>query len=412
LSDEKDGIEYGADWSDATAAADGGPDFEAMLAAELAERGGSRRDADDVDGDGEADTDPDHDQDLSDGSEGDDDPGDGGDQDQEDGAHPDDSGDDDDDDVQDDGKKASSDARHPRLVRRLQESERQVRELTQKLKELEAAPPQSARRQRTGDLLDETIGLICEELDCKADDPRVREALQRLGGDVVAELAGDVDDPNIRSRRERRESERRQREVQRQIDELRTEKAQQAQELRTQQAIAAVSTGLRNIGSEQEYPYLHAAEADASRAVWDGLTYLMRTQGLTINGDAEAEDAIAYVARTINDHHRETAERLSKVGAKKAPAGAADGKTAKSGRKSESLPNSESGTTRGSRKGGTADGNRRKGNGDRTVTASGVGGRARPTPPTETNPKDLFESLLREELSTRRRSAAQRNRTR
>lgn len=231
-----------------------------------------------------------------------------------------------------------------------------------------------------------------------ATDPSVRARLQQAGMDLLSEIAGDdVDDPAIRRRRDERAAGRREREIRAEIESLKRESAEKDRMLREREALGQISSALRSSGAAAEHPFMFAGEEDPTAAVWEGLK-LLQEGGLEIRSDADAEDAIAYVCKRLDDHHRSLAVRLGSVG---------------KGGKPDGRHTSQGETTRGSRKDGA---DRREDRGGRTVTASGVGERAAPArrEPApqghDDRTEDLFDQTLREELAERRRRAAQRPR--
>lgn len=293
-----------------------------------------------------------------------------------------------------DAPKAKLEEKEPRIQRRLLDSERRVVELANENKELRQKLQESSPRARSGDVLDNLMHDIAGSLGIKPDDRRVMDELQRVGMQIVAELAGDADDPNIRQLRQEREQSRKHREIQDQIDSLRRERDEAQHGQRQQQAVQLIGSEMKGMDAESQYPYLHAAEADAPSTVWDGIQVLIE-QGYKIDTDERAREAIGFVCQRLDDDYRSTSEKLSKAGKKAAEA-------------------PTQGETRGARRDGQAqkaDRGRDRSAG-RTVTASGVGSRAAPPVDAPKSQDEIFEELIREErIERQRRDASRRGRS-
>ncbi len=274
-----------------------------------------------------------------------------------------------------------------RVVRRLQQAEAALQERDDEIARLRSA--QTATRpafKSSGDMVEDVISLIQNELNTTdANDPRIKERLMRLGGDLVAQLHDDPNDPGIRARNEQRAQAKRERDIQAQIDELKAGNTQKDLQLRDQQAIQYIGQTLTQVKAEDRYPHLFAVESDVPEVINQGLKVLY-AKGHRVTA-ANAVDTLEYICKQIDDEHRKVAERLEAVKSKKAAA---------NGQKAAVQPNQTQTETRGARKDGQS--SRREDRG-RTVTASGVGGRQAPQPQKTETSDEMFDRMYREELA-------------
>lgn len=290
--------------------------------------------------------------------------------------------------------KAKAKPAEERPVRIIQRLEAENVDLRRQLKEMREQPRQEGFRP-SGDIVTDFEAVARMYAGKDADDASVRQVLQRGGKALVAYFAEGTKDPELLRLQAEREVNRKHAEVQRQIDELKRQKEQADQALSRTEGLGFVRTGLTQMNASEEFPYLYAAESDVESTIYDGIQMLV-DGGYRINDRQSAIDAMAYVAKRLDDDHRATAERLTRVG-----------------RKSATAPNQPLTETRGAQKDGPQTAGRTVGR-QKTVTASGA---TRGTTPPQRdrevpkNTDELFEDLLREERQERRRNAASRTRS-
>lgn len=311
---------------------------------------------------------------------------------------------DDEDEASDDGssseedvEKPRSDDRQGRIVQRLQASQARVVELERELRELKTAGKGVTTQgpfRSSGDLLDDLVGMAKVQLGIKDDsDPKLRDALWDLGGDLLAELSSDSDDPQVRSRLDRRAQQRKERAIQAQIDELKQRNESSIREANEAHGIAQMTKHLSDTKAETEYPYLFAAEDDVPRTVLAGIQTLIEA-GHRVD-DSNVEDTISFVLERIDSEHRARFDRLEKLRGK-------DGKDRRTQHTQGEQKARTKTETHGAQRNGRSDRKERKGG--RTVTASGVGQRVAKRPDGDGLTGDeLFESMLRDEIQARKR---------
>lgn len=289
-----------------------------------------------------------------------------------------------------------------RIVRENQRLEAENVELRRLYNEARQVPQQGAFRP-SGDLMTDMMELAGHYGNFKPDDrDRMTQALQRFGTDLVAELAGDTNDPTLQARRQARQQATNNLQIQRQIDELKRGNADKDRQIAEQDARGKIDVVLGEIKAADEYPYLYAAEDDVSGRINEALNVLY-AQGWRATDRQSVLDTVSFVSKRLDDEHRKTVERLEAVRSKKAVAPA---------QKAAATPISQqhqTDRTRGTLKDGSK--NRGEDRGRKTVTASNVGSRTAPAPRTDLTPDELFEETLREQREERkaRSASARRN---
>lgn len=285
-----------------------------------------------------------------------------------------------------------------RTIRRLQESQARIVELEKELRAVKSAP--QPKFQSTGDILDDLISLTAARLGVKDDDPKVRDALFDLGGDLIAELHSESDDPAISARRNRREMNKRERAVQAQIDELKQRNEAAQREVEIANGINDITSYLNDIKAEKNYPYLYAAEDDVPRTILEGI-WTLTESGHQITS-ANVNDTINFIVDRINSEHKARLIKLEKL------RGGKDSNSNGKDRRIQHIQNQQRKTeTHGAQKSGQT--NRKEKKGGRTVTASGVSQRVAKRPDGDgLTGDDLFESMLQEEIKSRNRNTRRR----
>jgi hypothetical protein len=289
--------------------------------------------------------------------------------------------------------KAKPKAAEERPVRIIQRLEAENVELRKQVKELRESPRQDGFRP-SGDIVTDFEAVARMYAGKDADAASTRQVLQNAGRALVAYFAEGTKDPELLRLQAEREANRKHAEVQRQIDELRRQKDEAAQAVSRNEGVGFVRAGLTELNAAEEFPYLYAAESDVESTVYDGIQMLVDS-GYRIADKQSAFDAMAYVAKRLDDDHRATAERLGRVG-----------------RKAATPPTQLRDETRGARKDGPETAGRTVGR-PKTVTASGASRGTTPPQRDQQGPKttdELFEDLLREERQEKRRNAASRTR--